>query len=352
MMLIFLFFSLTIAGLSFLMTVGLRRFAIRRGLLDHPNHRSSHELPTPRVGGVGFVSLMLLTILGVAIINEDSLEVLFSIMIIVTGVSVTGFFDDLYNLPSSYRAASYSGVVLIALYFLPSLPNLSFYFVVIENYCLLLFLYFLGIFWLLNLFNFMDGIDGITALESIYVLLCGAFLVFFKDGFSSMTNLQDAGVMEVLAFLLVVSAAAVSGFLISNWPPATIFMGDVGSSTLGAFIGFVAVVSSTVGDISVWHWLIITATFWVDSTFTLFRRLIRREKIWSPHKRHAYQILAGRWKSHKKVTLLYSAVNIFWLLPLLLIAISYSDYVILLTVIASVPLFVFVFLVGAGSAEK
>jgi Fuc2NAc and GlcNAc transferase len=191
--------------------------------------------------------------------------------------------------------------------------------------------------WLLNLFNFMDGTDGIAASEAIFVVLAGAFLNYHV--------LSDANHSAAA----VVLAASTFGFILYNWSPAKIFMGDVGSGFLGIVIGGLSLIAANQDSELLWVWIILLAVFVSDSTVTLIRRLLRKQKPHVAHRSHAYQHLAIRLNSHAKVALLVLAVNIAWLLP---IAFLVADKQLAGTsgvIIAYVPLLVAALAFGAGT---
>jgi Fuc2NAc and GlcNAc transferase len=163
-----------------------------------------------------------------------------------------------------------------------------------------------GAFWLIattNIYNFMDGIDGLAATEGIFI--SGALLLL-----SHLSGGQHA-----IDAVLLAACGANMGFLYWNWPPARIFMGDVGSGFLGFVLGCCGLLLISEG-VSTAAVLIVFAAFLVDSSITLVRRVLRRERWYSAHRTHAYQQLARAWGSHRSVTLVVAAINVFWLLPL------------------------------------
>ena len=162
-----------------------------------------------------------------------------------------------------------------------------------------------GLVWMINLYNFMDGIDGIAGLEA----LCASGLGGLLLAWSGLGGLAEAA---------LVLAGASAGFLVWNWPPAKIFMGDVGSGFLGFVFGVLAISSAKERPWLLWPWLILLSVFIVDSTLTLMRRLITGARWYEAHCSHAYQHAARRWGSHSKVTLTIAAVNVVWLFPLAL----------------------------------
>jgi Fuc2NAc and GlcNAc transferase len=190
--------------------------------------------------------------------------------------------------------------------------------------------------WLLNLFNFMDGTDGIAASEAIFVCLAGAIL-----NHHVLSGINHSAAAVILA-------ASIFGFLLYNWSPAEIFMGDVGSGYLGIAIGGLSLLAAKQQHELLWVWIILLAVFVSDATVTLIRRLLRKQKPHVAHRSHAYQHLAIRFGSHAKVSLLVLAVNVVWLLP---IAFLVADKQLAGTtgvVVAYVPLLVTVLALGAG----
>jgi len=147
---------------------------------------------------------------------------------------------------------------------------------------------------------------------------------------------------------MLVLAAATLGFLIWNWPPARIFMGDVGSGFLGFTVAVLGLAASRHSAMPIEMWAILSGVFFVDATVTLLRRIVRGDRWFEAHRLHAYQILASRWKAHLPVTVLVIAINVFWLFPWAWIAAIYPARAMLCVAAAMVPLIVTALLVGAG----
>jgi len=192
-----------------------------------------------------------------------------------------------------------------------------------------------GLVWMINLYNFMDGIDGLAGVEALCTSALGALLLAWS-GLGGMAE----GAM--------VLASASAGFLVWNWPPAKVFMGDVGSGFLGFVFGVLAISSATEQPWLLWPWLILLAVFIVDSTLTLMRRLITGARWHEAHCSHAYQQAARRWGSHSKVTLTIAAVNVTWLFPLAWGACVWPAVGPLFTVVAMAPLVYTAFRYDAG----
>ncbi|MBU4396498.1 MAG: glycosyl transferase family 4, partial [Proteobacteria bacterium] len=156
--------------------------------------------------------------------------------------------------------------------------------------------------------------------------------------------------MYVYWFGILFVAAA--GFLVWNWPPAKIFMGDACSGFLGFCFGILAIMTSVDTKMTLWTWLILLGVFIADATVTLLRRIFRKERFFEAHRSHAYQILSRRWHSHKKVTLGVLAVNILWLFPCAFFSISWPCYGLFFAIISYVPLLFFCLMIGAGTTNE
>ncbi len=279
----------------------VRRHALARNILDIPNERSSHNLPTPRGGGLAIVVVATLAFAGLALFGVLKVDVLLA-LIGGIAVAIVGLLDDRHPLRAGIRLAIHVAAALWALWWLGGLPPLRVANEIVQFSWTGYVLGALGIVWTLNLFNFMDGIDGIAASEAVYVVLGGAWLTASGDA---------GGVMTVA----VVVAATCGGFLLWNWAPAKIFLGDVGSGYLGYVIAVLALAAARHNSVAIWVWLILGGVFFVDATVTLLRRLLRGERVYQAHRSHAYQWLARRWGSHSKVTCAVLIVNVLWLLP-------------------------------------
>lgn len=318
---------------SVLLTGFVRSYALKAGMVDVPNHRSSHDTPTPRSGGLSFV--ILYPVLLALFSNTGIMPEISSIFVVTiiggTAIAAVGYWDDRTDVHALYRIMLHTLVVAFVLYHVGA-PDIIFPGLFeISNYTAQ-FLVLLSVIWLLNLFNFMDGIDGLAAVEAVSVLLFAVVLI-------TISNEQS----DTFPVYLLLLCALVCGFLVWNWPPAKIFMGDVGSSFLGYIIAMFALLSAHHGYLSLWTWIILLGVFIADSTVTLLTRIVNRETWYEAHRSHAYQRLARLWRSHGRVTLSVLAINIFWLFPLAWAAERYFDYQILIVLIAYLPLVILVF---------
>lgn len=196
-----------------------------------------------------------------------------------------------------------------------------------------------AIVWAINLFNFMDGIDGIAGAEAVFVAAAGGSLCAAGGGASAVT---------AAGFVL---AGSCIGFLAWNWPPAKIFLGDVGSGFLGYCLAVLILAAARKSPAVGWSWIILMGVFLVDATVTLLRRALRGTRLHEAHRSHAYQHLARRWGSHLKVTLAVNVLNLCWLMPLALLATVRAKWAAEWTVVALTPLIVIALLMSAGVDE-
>jgi Fuc2NAc and GlcNAc transferase len=326
-------------ALSAALTGLVRGLASRHGLLDLPNERSSHTAPTPRGGGIAIViaSGFGLGLLGAFGAVEPTL-----IGAVLGGgiaVATVGFMDDRQRLSATVRLAVHAIAAVCALVVLGGLPVMQIGATLFRFGWGGFAIGALGIIWVLNLFNFMDGIDGIAATEAVFVLAGGALL----------SRISGTGVAASNGALVI--GAASLGFLLWNWAPARIFMGDVGSGYLGYVIAVLAIASARDNPAALAAWLILGGVFFCDATVTLIRRLLRGERVSQAHRSHAYQRLARRWQSHGRATALMLMIDVCWLLPCALFTITHPPLAAWTVIVALAPLATLAFFTGAGRDE-
>lgn len=329
----------TVVGVSLVMTGALRRYALARSLMDIPNARSSHSVPTPRGGGVAIVLAFLAAVPVLALANLLPWAAMWGLLGAGAGVAVIGFLDDHGHIPARWRLLGHFTGAIWALFWLGGLPPLSLFGMSLDLGWLGHALAAVYLVWLLNLYNFMDGIDGIASIEAMCVCIGGAVLYVMAG---------QAG-EAVLPLLL---AAAVAGFLFWNFPPARIFMGDAGSGFLGIALGILSLQAAWVESQMFWSWLILLGVFIVDATFTLLRRLLRGDKVYEAHRSHAYQYASRQFGRHLPVTLAVGLINLLWLLPIALWVGSGRLDGILGILLAYTPLLVLAVKFRAGELER
>lgn len=325
-------------GIALLLTWMLRRYALSRSLMDIPNARSSHSVPTPRGGGVAIVLAYLAVLPLVGYQGWLSWPLVVGLMGTGALVAVIGFLDDHGHIAARWRLLAHFMAAAWLLAWLPGLPRLA---LLGTSFDLGLIGYVLAavmLVWLLNLYNFMDGIDGIASVEAITVCVGGGLLYALVG-------------IPMLATAPLLLGAAVAGFLVWNFPPARIFMGDAGSGFLGVMLGGLALQAAWVAPQLLWAWLILLGVFVLDATFTLLRRLMRGDKVYEAHRSHAYQYASREYGAHLPVTLAVLAINVLWLLPwACVVALGYIDGLLAL-LIAYLPLAVLAVRFKAGQLE-
>ena len=254
-------------------------------VMDAPNERSSHGAPVPRGGGAGLIAIALLSWLVLGLFTG----VLGQVWPVVAGgalIAVVSWFDDVRGLPALPRFGAQVVAVVLVLALLPAdaLVFAGFLPLVVER--ILLALAWL---WFVNLYNFMDGIDGMTGVETVAVAGGAAIVVLVVAGAGGGDGSR--------APMAAVLAGGAAGFLVLNWHPARVFIGDVGAVTLGFLVGYLLIWLAVQGG----AWpaaLLLPAYYWADATVTLIPRLVRREPVWQGHRRHAYQLAVRAGRSH------------------------------------------------------
>lgn len=287
---------------SNLIIYSVREFSIRKKILDIPNNRSSHSLPTPKGGGLSIVIIMIVTIILLSCEDLIAIDITMAMIIGLIIVSLTGLVDDLINLSVWKRVLAYLTSISISLYFVGGLDDIS-----INNYSVhlsyagyLASLFFL--FWLVNLYNFMDGTDGFAAIQTISVSLFICYLLFMLNDMP----------LFILFFCLIVSTTV---FLFWNWFPAKIFMGDVGSCSIGFLFGLFAVYTASRDLISLSVWVILLSPFIGDATFTLLKRILKKEQWYKAHNSHAYQKIYQSGYKHNELAFSLLVLNIIIVWP-------------------------------------
>lgn len=308
----FWWFVLSVGVASFVLTALLRQYALAHSLMDIPNARSSHSIATPRGGGIAIVVVFLL---GLCILYQQSMTSLSTFLgMAVAGIVVAaiGFMDDHGHIAARWRLAGHFCAAAWMVYWLNAFVSVKLFWLTVHlgwGGAVIAAIYLV---WMLNLYNFMDGIDGIASVEAMSAC-AGVCLLYALD--------DQLGLIWVPLLL----ALAVAGFLIWNFPPAKIFMGDAGSGFLGIILGGIALAAVSIDFKWFWVWNIMLGVFVVDATFTLMRRLVRGDKVYDAHRSHAYQYASRLHGEHLPVTLGVLLINVFWLLPVAF-SVVYFDF--------------------------
>jgi Fuc2NAc and GlcNAc transferase len=287
---------------AWLLLFPLRGWLAKRGVLDIPNERSSHLEARPRGGGLAIAGVSLAGLLALQLSRPQAdwrlLAGYFAGALIVAGVS---WLDDLRSMSWVARLGAQSAAALVVIasggYFRGvGLPGVS----ELQLGWLGLPLTFLWIVGLTNAYNFMDGIDGLAGSQALIAGLGWAIL-------------GSALHVPLVAGLGALIAGSSAGFLAHNWPPARIFMGDVGSAYLGYALAFLPVAASQTQPVLALPGLLLVWPFVLDAGLTFGRRALRRERVFEPHRTHVYQRLVARGASHAQATVLYSALALIGL---------------------------------------
>jgi Fuc2NAc and GlcNAc transferase len=318
----------------------MRWYALRSNLLDIPNARSSHLWPTPRGGGVAIVFAFLAAV--VALASLALLDSRLSGALLGGGgaIALIGYLDDRRPLPAAPRFLVHVLAAVLVVSLIGGIPQHSLAGWALRSTWISWPITVLVLVWAGNLFNFMDGIDGIAGSEGAFIAFAGGWLNAIHGGDPTLTT------------VLWSLAAACLGFLTWNWPPAKIFMGDVGSGFVGFSLATLGLATSQRGNLPVSVWWILGGAFLTDATVTLISRMVRGERWLEAHRTHVYQRLARRWRGHLPVTGAMLALDFFWLLPWAYLATVFPQHGAWCATGALAPLAVGAILTGAGQREN
>lgn len=297
--------------LSFLLTIVIRIILLRHKILDIPNERSSHSVPTPKGGGLAIV---LTWFVGISImffyksINSN----LYFALLCGLPLAIISLLDDILNLKPVIRFFIQVFVAISAIILLREINPIEIFGLEIKSWLVLHAIAIIGIVWFINLFNFMDGIDGYASMEAITITIA----IYFING-------------NPINLILI---ASVLGFLFWNWPKAKVFMGDIGSTQLGFVLIILGIYFNNTSELSIIHWIMLSSLFWFDATLTLFRRWKNKEKLTIAHRKHAYQRAVQSGLSHQKTIIISVGFNLA-IIGLVLTSIKYPSL--------GIPLFIF-----------
>ncbi len=302
-------FYLVLLLISVIFTYLIKNYAIKKSIVDIPNSRSSHTIPTPRGGGLAIILTFYLGVSYFYYLDEISLK-LFLLLLSSLPIVIISLIDDLITLSSKIRMLIQVLCSIFAVYILGGVNSIDFILFEVNGWWVNIFVV-LAIVWITNLYNFLDGIDGYSSSQAIVAGL-GIFLILNNS----------VGLIIAVCSL---------GFLFFNWPKASIFMGDVGSASLGYIFAVLCFYDTSNGNIYVW--LILLSLFWFDATLTLIRRFRNAEELTVAHKKHAYQRLVQAGFSHKQVTICLIGINVMFIILLKLMPIYTYPYLFLVIIV-------------------
>ena len=313
-----------------MLTWVIRLYALKHQVLDMPNQRSSHTIPTPRGGGLAIVLTFTFAFVYLFVHDLSTDYQLFALSSTLL-VAMIGFIDDHVSIAARWRFLIHITAASLVLWFCQGLPV----FLLPSPFDSLfgkpsISIGWLGVLpgiiflvWSLNLFNFMDGIDGIASTEAIFISLSLALFLFKID--------------QSLFRLALSLACATAGFLIWNWPKAKIFMGDVGSGFLGLVLAVLILMAAQQHAVLLYSGLILYGIFVVDASYTLMVRFFSKQIWYSAHCSHTYQHAAKRY-GHLPVLLACCAINLCWLLPIATWVFYRPNFALLGLLLAYLPL--------------
>lgn len=327
----------SIGWLSWLLTGIARRLALHHSILDIPTERGLHTTSKPRGGGISIVVVFLTAVI---VLSLAGVVTRLETVALLTGCAVAfvGGWDDHASLPIRVRLPIHFLSAAAALFSLLAAGRYPFLVRSDTQSMFAVALILFSFVWLINLTNFMDGIDGLAGTECLTVAgICCALSLLLHD-----TN--------VVALLYAVLAVAAAGFLIWNWHPAKIFMGDVGSGFVGYCFGVLIILGAVRHTLEPGVPVILLGVFIVDATYTLVNRMVRREAWHAPHRSHAFQHLAGRI-GHARTAAVVAACNLFWLGPWATVVQWHPKFILPCLVAAWTPLVIAAYFLGAGDGS-
>lgn len=312
--------------LAFLSTFCYRRFALQHGIIAKVNFRSLHERLVPRGGGLAFSCVFSLAILAMGRFGDLSAWLALAFGAGGIAATIVGFVDDVIEVPAIKKLFAQSCLALwvVVIFYQPlyasHVSSLNWIWFCVA----MLGLLFISV-WFINLYNFIDGVDGLAISGSVYICVSAIAVLLLTGGDESF----------ILIFAIL--AAASLGFWFFNHPPASVFMGDAGSIFLGYCFGALLLATVFSGQLSIWTWITILGYFIGDTTTTSLYRLLYVKKWYGVHRSHAYQNLARIHGSHAKVTYGVGLYNILWVFPLVIWSALVPAYAPFAAVLALVP---------------
>jgi Fuc2NAc and GlcNAc transferase len=325
---------LTIIALPLILSFGISRLIIHvlgDRLLDVPNKRSSHTIPTPRGGGIAIAAGVIITLFLCSEFGYINTETFWMLAIPGGSICLLGFIDDFICLSIKIRLAIQILLAGLGIYLFEMVGNSSTITTLAMGLLILLL-----IVWMTNLYNFMDGINGLAGIEAASV--CAGMITIF----------WFAGITTDLTYVMLIFTASICGFLYWNFPAAKLFMGDSGSLFLGLCFGLLACEQLGKRNELVAAWIIMLGVFIVDASYTLTYRLLTKQPVYQAHRSHAYQKIALKYQSHALVSVCAGAINLLWLLPIASLAASGKINGILAIIVAFTPLIIITKVYCAG----
>ena len=319
------------AVVSYFGIILYRRVAISRDIVANPNFRNLHASPLPVGGGIVFSFVFVFSLFFIWWLNQISDDLFWVLAVGGGSAALFGFLDDLKDIRASSKLVAQFFLSGWVLFWLGGGPLLSIGWIPVLVAIPMTSLFLV---WMVNAYNFMDGIDGMAVSGAVFV--SGAITLVML-----LTNSKSEFLIVPVLLLTTTSS-----FMVFNWPPASIFMGDAGSTFLGYLFGPLILVTVMVGDVTIWTWLVVFGYFFADIIVTQIMRVILVKKWYLAHRSHAYQNLARITGSHLKVTGGVVLYNLVWVLPLTLWSALSPEIALYAVVLAVLPGIVFAYRYG------
>jgi Fuc2NAc and GlcNAc transferase len=302
----YLFIPLGILVLfSFSITFFMKWVALKLHIMDIPNERSAHSKSTPRGGGLSIVLSFTLSYLITGVIfGNFNHQITLGLVIPGIAVALTGLYDDCYHSRPATRLLVYVFCATCLVLSQNGLPSLTIFGITLDPGLAGILVSILAVTWIINLYNFMDGIDNIATTQALSGTLITGIL------------LNNFFLHQHLTLMYWILSSCILGFLLYNLLIETFFLGDAGSSYIGFMLSGLIILSAHVDQNLLWAWLILLGVFITDATLTLLIRIIKKENLLMAHSNHAYQHAARLFKSHNVVVFGILGINILWLSPL------------------------------------
>jgi len=332
-MLILSFVLCFLASLS--ITLFIEKKSSLLGLIDKPREDKFHHKEMPTCGGLAVIfsySLYLIYLFASNILDKELL-IIFLIFIPIILISLI---DDIKNVKIYIRLIFHFLFAITIIFYFQYQFDIHSILIFSQKDIIIPIASIFLIVWLMNLYNFMDGSDGYAAAQALFASFYASLLSFSNSSYSLYT------------LLLVGFFISVLGFFVRNFPPAKIFMGDVGSITIGSFFGFLIIFTASNSVLSIYTWLILLSLFIVDASYTLLTRIVTKQNVTKPHNTHYFHKISISSGTNKAPLYNLMLINLFWIGPLAILSNIFKDFDVIIFFICYIPLAIFMIKIGAG----
>ena len=305
------------------------------GFIDKPREDKFHHKEMPTCGGLAVIfsySLYLIYLFKYNILDKE----LLIIFLIFTPIILISLIDDIKNVKIYIRLIFHFLFAITIIFYFQYQFDIDSILIFSQKDIIIPIASVFLIVWLMNLYNFMDGSDGYAAAQALFVSFY-ASLLSFSNSFDSLYTL-----------LLVGFFSSLLGFFVRNFPPAKIFMGDVGSITIGSFFGFLIIFTASNSVLSIYTWLILLSLFIVDASYTLLTRIVTKQNVTKPHNTHYFHKILISSGTNKAPLYNLMLINLFWIGPLAILSNIFKDFDVIIFFICYIPLTAFMIKTGAG----